>query len=162
MKRILLVALAIGTLWFAARAAADALRSDEERIRLVFEAEVAAFNDAAVFSTLANFADDFRDTSGGFDRALLLSALRYAFLNRRDAEGAFRHRCQIAWDGVVTEIHEDAGLAEARFTLALFSGRNEDSPVEWEVDVIAKLQWRDGRWLITESKHTTNRGRRPW
>ena len=162
MRRVFALLLAAIALWFAAGFVRDALRTDEERIRVLLEDEVEAFNAANAFSTLTGFADDYRDTSGGFDRDMLRSALRYAFLTRRDAHGAFRHRCDLGWDGLSIDVDDGAGSAQARFVLTLFATRDEDSPVDWEVDVDAKLSWRDGRWLVVSSKHTTTRGKRPW
>ena len=162
MKRLLSIALVACALWLAMGFVRDALRSDEERIRVLLEYEVAAFNSANAFSTLTRFADDYRDTSGGFDRDMLRSALRYAFLTRRDAHGAFRHRCELGWDGLSIDVDDGGGSAEARFVLTLFATRDDDSPVDWEVDVTANLGWRDGGWLVVSSKHTTTRGKRPW
>lgn len=162
MRRVFALLLAAIGLWFAAGLVRDALRTDEERVRALLESEVGAFNDASMFTALSGFADDYRDTSGGFDRDMLRSALRYAFATRRDAQGAFRHRCALDWDGLAVEVDDGAGSAQARFVLTLFATRDDDSPVDWEVDVDAKLAWRDGRWLVVSSKHTTTRGKRPW
>jgi hypothetical protein len=162
VRRLLVFSLALGALWFAARAVADSLRTDEERIRLLLQDEVEAFNGASMLSTLDCFADDYRDTSGGFDRAMLRSALLWAFHNRRDSEGRFRHRCDLGWDALAIDVDEAGDAAEARFPLTLFSTRTPDSGVEWDVDVVAKLRWTDGRWLVASSTHKTTRGKRPW
>ena len=162
MRRALLAGLALVAFWFAWSTFRDALRTDDERIRLLLQAEVDFFNEASLVSSLRSFPDDYRDDSAGFDRSMLLRALLYAYQNRRDTDGQFRHRCAIDFDALQLDVASDDGKAEARFPLTLFATRDADAAVDWMVDVTATLEVRDGTWRITRSRHQTKRGKRPW
>jgi len=162
VRRALLGALALLALWFVWGTIRDALRTDDERIVLLLQAEVDAFNEASLVSSLRSFSDDYRDDSGGFDRSMLLRALLYAYQNRRDTDGQFRHRCAIDFDALELDVASDDGKAEARFPLTLYATRDIDAAVDWMVDVTATLEARDGTWRFVRSRHQTKRGKRPW
>jgi hypothetical protein len=155
---LLAAALAIGIFFVK-----GFFESDETRIRNLILGLVGDFNEHRSRSLLDTCTADFTETTTGLGRERIREALGHAFLTLRNTEGRFPYALAIRRSPLEVSFETPEKLAAtAIFGVSLHRGADERSPVEWEIEVRARLRKTDDGWRFSEAEHKTSNGRRPF
>lgn len=161
MQRILIVGLIGAALWFGYVFVASSLQSDEDRVRIVLEDIVDAFNARKPKRILEHLDASWREESSRLDREKLRTLLRAMALRSGALAGANpKGRRAFLESGI--EVDVDGETAIAVFEAGVRARAGRDARELWRAAFTCEFKRIDGDWLMVRSRHETISGRRPF
>jgi hypothetical protein len=163
MKRALPALLALLVLFFAVRAVARALASDETKIRWVLEDMADGFNDTRMNPILAGLDPEFLDEHWGADREMVRAGLAQLFLQAKDAQTKkFPYRVALPESELKTVVQPtEPRTAETDLVAAFEQSQGEVWQPAWKIRVHAQWTLLPGGWRIKHTQTVEVEGKRP-
>lgn len=159
LRNAVLAILALGVLVGLGRCVWLAMRTDEERIRAMFEEIIAEFNDGGIGPIAAATDEDYRHEKPPLGRDRVLAILRGVVLRDRD-RAAKRFAWRLEAQPGETVIEVDETTAEVGTMLAVWRSSGGEWKGPHSVTVGIRLEKRDGEWRIVATTLTWVRGSR--
>ena len=135
--------------------------SDSTRIRWLIEKMERGFNASSARATVSGLADGFVEETSGVEREEIHKFLLYLFFHERDPQTKeFKYRVEL--DPPEIDISAERKAATVKLAARFLERRGGTWQATWEVGIDADLKKGNEGWRIVQSRHRTERGRRPF